>query len=81
MKIIFFEKKIIKIKDFIFFMFVNNTIFNAEDFFAQTSGNLDINQDFKQLKSALDKQVRTWWDVFTLGKYVKDNNTPRHLRW
>lgn len=40
-----------------------------------------MNQHFKHLKNALDKQIRTWWDVFTLGKYVKDKITPRRLRW
>lgn len=47
----------------------------------QNNGNLYVNQDFKHLRSALDKQVITWSDVFTLGKYIKDNITPRRLRW
>lgn len=29
----------------------------------------------------MDKQVRTWWDLVTLEKYVGNNMTPRRLRW
>lgn len=65
------------------FSFVNNRIINTEELFSITpkSTNTDIEQGFKQLKNALDKQVRAWWDVLTLEEYVKDGITPRRLRW
>lgn len=45
----------------------------------------DIRDDYKtillSLGNALEKQVRTWWDVCTMEQYLKENITVRSLRW
>lgn len=44
-----------------------------------------IEENFKSsllsLGYALEKQVRTWWDISTMEQYVKDNIIVRSLRW
>lgn len=33
------------------------------------------------LVNALEKQIRTWWDICTMEQYLKDNIIVRSLRW
>lgn len=41
----------------------------------------DHKANLNALSNALEKQVRTWWDIFTMEQYVKDNIIVRSLRW
>lgn len=54
-------------------------LFEIFDITKFTAVNLE--QGFKQLKNAMDKKVRVWWDITTLERYWDANITPRKLKW
>lgn len=66
-----------------FFFFLDNRRLDLGELFENFDNitAVKLEQGFKQLKNAMDKQVRTWWDITTLGRYRDANITPRRLRW
>lgn len=41
----------------------------------------DLTSNLNILGFALEKQVRTWWDICTFEKYIKEKIIMRSLRW
>lgn len=55
-----------------------NTLFSSEE---EWEGNEDYNGILNSLANALEKQIRTWWDVQTFEQYLKEKIIMRSLRW
>lgn len=65
-------------------MFLNNTTINLNNLFSvdgQTTTQVNCNVVITALGNVLEKQVRTWWDIFTLEHYIKEKMIIRSLRW
>lgn len=65
------------------FSFLDNCRIDLGELFENYDNTTAVNleQSFKHLKNAMDKQVRVWWDISTLEKYRDAKITPRRLRW
>ena len=47
----------------------------------QSTAQVNYNVTMSALGNALEKQVRTWWDICTFEQYNKDHIIVRSLRW
>lgn len=65
--------------------FLSNRQMNPEDIFStsqtMTECEEDVSGSLKNLENLLEKQVKTWWDIFTFKHYEKENLIFRSLRW
>lgn len=65
--------------------FLSNRQMDPQCFFSFNQEVTEHDEDytgmFKALDNLLEKQVKTWWDVFTFEHYKKENLIFRSLRW
>lgn len=65
--------------------FLSNISFDAKSVFSANQTISDNDEDcstlFKMLENTLEKQVKTWWDVFTFEHYLRQNLIFRSIRW
>ncbi|XP_073465174.1 NACHT, LRR and PYD domains-containing protein 3-like [Aquarana catesbeiana] len=58
---------------------------DPECVFSTSHEMIDCDEDytgtFKNLENLLEKQIKTWWDVFTFEHYLRENLIFRSLRW
>lgn len=64
--------------------FIDNRPNNLDSLFS-VDGTLVENEDqsflLTSLGYALEKQIRTWWDICTFEHYLKEKIIMRNLRW
>lgn len=67
------------------FNFLSNRQLNPESIFSSNLIITDCEEDFsgmlKTIDNLLEKQIKTWWDVFMFEHYCKENLIFRSLRW
>lgn len=67
------------------FNFLSNRQIDPEYVFSSNQEMTDSDEDYtgmlKSLGSLLEKQVKTWWDIFTFEHYEKESLIFRSLRW
>lgn len=67
------------------FNFLKNRQLNPESVFSNDQPMIENEEDFsallKTLDGLLEKQIKTWWDVFTFEHYRRENLIFRSLRW
>lgn len=67
------------------FAFLEKRQVNLEEVFNTTTPikkkSSDIESLMRKLGHNMEKKVSLWWDITTFEQYLKDNITPRRLRW
>lgn len=67
------------------FNFLTNRQINPDNIFSANQEMAEIDEDvsgmLRSLESLLEKQIKTWWDVFTFTHYQKEKLIFRSLRW
>lgn len=64
--------------------FLNNRSLDLDMAFhqPQESNHMEsYNKIMRSLGYSLDKQVKTWWDIISLERYLKEGIIVRRLRW
>lgn len=65
------------------FTFMENRNINLDEIFnsLNKTRNTDLESMIKKLGHLMEKKVNLWWDTNTFERYLRENITPRRLRW